>query len=69
MSPVVFAGAAAVPVSLPDITGVVSSAVFAGGGGGGAGVIADTTSPVDEGTVTVGVTDPNECWERISSLC
>ena len=31
VSPAVFAGAAAVPVSLPAITGVVSSAVFAGG--------------------------------------
>ena len=34
MSPAVFAGAAAVPVSLPAVAGVVSSAVFAGGGGG-----------------------------------
>ena len=33
VSPAVFAGAAAVPVSLPAIIGVVSSAVFAGGGG------------------------------------
>ena len=35
VSPVVFAGAAAVPVSLPAVAGVVSPAVFAGGGGGG----------------------------------
>ena len=33
VSPAVFAGAAAVPVCLPAITGVVSSAVCAGGGG------------------------------------
>ena len=31
VSPVVFAGAAAVPVSLPAVAGVVSLAVFAGG--------------------------------------
>ena len=35
VSPAVFAGTAAVPVSLPAITGVVSSAVFTGGGGRG----------------------------------
>ena len=35
VSPAVFARAAAVPVSLPAITGVVSSAAFTGGGGGG----------------------------------
>ena len=34
VSPAVFAGAAVVAVSLPAITGVVSSAVCAGGGGG-----------------------------------
>ena len=45
----VFAGAAAVPASLPTITGV-SSAVFAGGGGGG--VVADAAPLVDVGTVT-----------------
>ena len=32
VSPAIFAGVAAVPVSLHAITGVVSSAVFAGGG-------------------------------------
>ena len=32
MSPVVFAGLAAVPVSLPAVAGAVPSAVFAGGG-------------------------------------
>ena len=52
VSPALCAGAAAVRVSLPAITGLVSSAVFAGGWG----VVADTTPPVDEGTVTVGVT-------------
>ena len=52
VSPVVFAGAAAVPVSLPAVAGVVSSAVFAGGGG----VAADVAPLADEGTVTVGVT-------------
>ena len=31
MSPVVFAGMAAVPVSLPAVAGAVPSAVFAGG--------------------------------------
>ena len=34
LPPVVFAGAAAMPVSLPAVAGAVSSAVFAGGGGG-----------------------------------
>ena len=53
VSPAVFAGAAAVPVSLPAITGVVSSAVFTGGGGG---VVADAAPLVNVGTVTVGVT-------------
>ena len=33
LSPVVSARSAAVPISLPAIAGVVSSAVFAGGGG------------------------------------
>ena len=44
VSPAVFSGAAAVPVSMPAISRVVSSAVFAGGGG------------VAVGMVTVGVT-------------
>ena len=39
------------PVSLPAITGVVSSAVFTGGGGGG-GVVVDATPLVDVGMVT-----------------
>ena len=51
VSPAVFAGAAAVPVSLPAITGVVSSADFAGGG-----VAADAAPLADVGAVTVGVT-------------
>ena len=34
MSPVMFAGTAAVPVSVPAVAGAVSLAVFAGGGGG-----------------------------------
>ena len=48
LSPVVSARAAAVSMSLPAITEVVSSAVFAGGGG----LVADAA---DVGTVTVGV--------------
>ena len=53
LSPVVSARAVAVPMSLPAIAEVVSSAVFAGGGGGG--VVADAAPMADVGTVTVGV--------------
>ena len=52
MSPVVFAGTSAVPVSVPAVAGAVSSAVFAGGGG----VAADAAPPANRGTVNVGVT-------------
>ena len=51
LSPVVSARAAAVPMSLPAIAEVVSSAVFAGGGG----VVADAAPLADVETVTVGV--------------
>ena len=47
---VVFVGAAAVPVSLPAVAGVVSSAVFAGG------ISTDASPLADEGMVTDGVT-------------
>ena len=50
VSPALFAGAAAVPVSLPAITGVVSSAVFAGGS------LLMRLLRFDVGMVTVGVT-------------
>ena len=53
LSSVVSARAAAVPMSLPAIAEVFSSAVFAGGGGGV--VVADTAPLADVGTVTVGV--------------
>ena len=47
-----FAGTAAVPVSLTAITGMVSSAVFTGGGG----VVVDATPLVDVGMVIDRVT-------------
>ena len=47
VSPVVFAGTAAVPVFLPAVAGVVSSAVVAGGGGGGVAI--DASPLADEG--------------------
>ena len=52
LSLVVFAGTAAVPVSLPVVVGVVPSAVITGGGG----VAADAAPPANGGTVSVGVT-------------
>ena len=51
VAPVVVAEAAAVPMSLPAVAGVVSSAAFAGGGG----VAPDMAPLTGDETVTVGV--------------
>ena len=53
MSSVIFAGDAAVAVTLPTVAGVLSSPVHAGGGGG---VAADAAPVADAGMVTAGVT-------------
>ena len=61
VAPVVVAEAAAVPMSLPAVAGVVSSTVLAGGIAPGAAPLAG------EETVTVGVIFSDGYCERTSS--
>ena len=61
VSPVVFAGAGALSVSLPAVAGVVSLAVFAGGGGG----VAADMAPLADGHCWSDC--PDGYWERTSS--
>ena len=73
VSPVVFAGAAAVPVSLPAVAGVSLPAVACCCWGVLSrfcwGVTADAAPLADEGTVTVGVTVLTDTGSKLQLHC